>query len=237
MRRQGMAMGSYGTGRGRRARALTVGVLLFAGLGLSGCQSGGATSVPSSGPTSDAASASDGEGAAGASGTVGSSGRAAEPGQTATAYPAAASATAKALPSLGSAASGIWTLTLNGVHRTSKDSVVVTATVTNTSSDVGFYVGGNVQEEGYDIRTHADGKWESPEEFSAVTITVKGSATQYQVLRDDKGYCACTQGLHRNVKSGSSIAVYAYVTAPPEVTTVTVTVQGFAPFTGIPVQS
>jgi hypothetical protein len=222
MRRQGMAMDSHGTDRGRQVRVSAVGGVLIAVLGLAGCGGEGPAPVPSGTATSGTASPG---------GTSGGSARAAEPGRQATAYPVAASATAQALPSLGSRTAGGWTLTLNGVRRSGKDSVVVTAMVTNASSRKEAFHG--VSEEGYSIRTYADGKYDGTHEFSAVTLTVDGSAVQYQVMRDSKGYCACSQGLGELLEPGQSIAVYAYVTAPPEAATVTVTVQGFAPFTGV----
>jgi hypothetical protein len=145
-----------------------------------------------------------------------------------------ASATAEALPSLDSRTNGPWTVVLNGVRRSGDGSVVVTATLTNTTSTTQLFRG--FEEPGYALRKGSDGKLNNTYEFSAVTLTVPGATTQYQVMRDGSGACACTQGL-MSVEHGQSQAVYAYVTAPSGAATVTVTVQGFAPFLGVQVQS
>ena len=205
----------------RRAGALAVVVLT--GLAVGGCQ-GSSSGTPSS--------SASGAGSSGSGG--GGSGVAATPGQAATAYPVPAGATAEALPSLGSRSNGVWALVLNGVRRSGDGAVVVTATLTNTTTSNQMFFG--FAEAGYAYRVSSKGEHNNTYEFSAVTLTVPGSATQYQVMRDSSGICACTQGV-MSVDRGQTQAVYAYVTAPKDSTAVTVTVQGFAPFTGVQVLS
>jgi hypothetical protein len=220
------AMGMQAIRLSRRAGGLAAVVL--AGFAVAGCEGSG-SGTPSS-PASAAASRSAG----------GGSGVAATPGEVATAYPAPAGATAEALPSLGSRSNGVWTLVLNGVRRSGDGAVVVTATLTVTSSTkASGEAFGGFEEPGYVWRAGASShitEFDKSHEFSAVTLTVPGSTTQYQVMRDDSGICACTQGVLW-VDHGQTQAVYAYVTAPKDATTVTVTVQGFAPFTSVQVQS
>jgi hypothetical protein len=205
-----------------RRRAGALAVVVLAGFAVAGCQGSG-SGTPSSSTSG-----------AGASGSGGGSVAAATPGQAATAYPAPAGATAQALPSLGSRNNGPWTIVLNGVRLAGNGSAVVTATLTNTQPTDRSFRG--FEEAGYSLRAGSDGKLNSTYEFSAVTLTVPGSVTQYQVMRDGSGVCACTQGV-MNVEGGQAQGAYAYVTAPKDATTVTVTVQGFAPFTDVQVQS
>jgi hypothetical protein len=195
---------------------------VLVGLAVAGCQGDGSGSPGSS--SSPSGSAGSGAGA----------GVAATAGRTATAYPVPASATPEQLPSLGSRTDGRWTLVLNGVRRSGEGAVVVTGTLTNSSPSKQLFSG--FEEAGYSLRKGPDGKLNSTYEFSAVTLTVPGSTTQYQVMRDGSGVCACTQGVI-SVDKGISQAVYAVVTAPAQALVVTVTVAGFAPFTGVQVQS
>jgi len=203
-----------------RGGARVLAVTLLAGLAVAGCTGGGS-------------------GSSGAAGTSGASGAgaggpaAAEPGREPTAYPVPASATPAPLPSLGTRTGGRWVLTLNEVRRSGAGAVVVTATVSTATSSSEVFK--DFAEPGYATREDAAGKLASTHEFSGVTLTVPGSTTQYQVMRDADGICACTQGLI-SVDKDRPQAVYAYVTAPPGASTVTVNVQGFAPFTGVRVE-
>lgn len=149
---------------------------------------------------------------------------------TATAYPAPASASPAPLPDVGSRRGADFTLTLNAVRRVSAQAVVVEATLRAEDSNRPLF---DLAEPGFDFRD-VDGKRANTYEFSAVTLAVPGDPLVYQPLRDEQGFCACTQGI-QFLDQGRYLAVYTYVTAPEDADTVTVDVAGFAPFPNIPV--
>lgn len=156
---------------------------------------------------------------------------AAAPGQQATTYPVPADAEASPLPDLGTAQAGTLTLTLNAVRRVSDEALVVEGTLTASENTVLT----DLAEVGYKVR-EMDGERPFTYEFSAVSVTVPGDDVVYLPLRDEKGFCACTQGI-LGVDGGESIGVYTYVTAPPDASSVTVNVAQFAPFVDVPVSS
>lgn len=146
------------------------------------------------------------------------------------AYPVAPSAAPTPLPALGTRQGSRFDLTLNGVRRASAQAVVVEATLTASGGNTPLF---DLAEPGYEFR-EVDGERPRTYEFSAVTLSVPGDPLVYQPLRDDKGFCACTQGI-QFLDGGTSMGVYTYVTAPETADTVTVTVAGYPPFTGVPV--
>jgi hypothetical protein len=162
-----------------------------------------------------------------ASATVGA---AAGPGEQATAYPVPATPSPSALPALGTRENGEWTLVLNAVRRVSDEALLVEATLT-AKKNAGLLVG--LEESGY---VYVKGSLNPALEFSAVTVLAPGAPTEYLVMRDSEGRCACTQGVN-TIKQGEALAVYAMVSSPPDAQTVTVVVRGFAPFKDIAVVS
>jgi hypothetical protein len=204
--------------RNARSRSVLVGAVIAA-IVLTGC-SGDRGSEPR--PESSGASA-------GTSNGSGNGSVAAQPGTAASSYPVPASVTASPLPDLGTRKAGVLTLTLNAVRRVSPEAVVVEGTLTAASNTPLF----DLAEPGFRVRQVAD---ELPftYEFSAINLTTAGNTTVYLPLRDDKGFCACTQGI-QFLDGGKSIGVYTYVTAPEGATTVSITVAMFAPFLDVQV--
>jgi hypothetical protein len=153
------------------------------------------------------------------------------PGQAATTYPVPADAQAAALPDLGTAVAGTLTLTLNAVRRVSDEALVVEGTLTASKNTVLT----DLAEVGYKVR-EVNGETPFTYEFSAVSVAVPGDPVVYLPMRDEKGFCACTQGI-LGIDGGESIGVYTYVSAPPDASSVTVNVAQFAPFVDVPVSS
>ena len=201
-------------------QAVTAAAGLVALGALASCTSG----EPAPAPTSAISPAS--------SDATGREGEAAEPGEQATAYPVAGEATPAPVPDLETIATGEWTLTLNGVDRVSDQALLVTATM--TSNGPGVFRG--FEEPGYSLRMNDEGKLDNTYEFSAITLTAGAGPAVYQVMRDANGICACSQGV-LDIEPGQPTAVFAYVTAPAEATTVDVTVAGIGTFTGLEVQA
>ena len=94
----------------------------------------------------------------------------------------------------------------------------------------------NLAEPGFRLRDIGGGKTEDTYEISGVTLTTAGDPTVYLPLRDEKGFCSCSQGVIL-LDAGESIGVYTYVTAPEGATSVTLTVAPFGSFPNIPVTS
>ena len=149
---------------------------------------------------------------------------------TAEAYPVAPSASPTPLPDLGTRKGSRFDLTLNAVRRTSAQAVIVEATITASNGNTPLF---DLAEPGYAYRDTDEGR-ASTYEFSAVTLSVPDDPLVYQPLRDERGSCACTQGI-QFLDGGRSMGVYTYVTAPESADTVTVVVTGFAPFPDVPV--
>lgn len=198
---------------GGSGRLFSVGAFAAAVL-LAGCTDSGG---PDSRPT----------GSEGPGSSAGSGPSAAGPGEQASTFPVPAQAQPSPLPSLGTREAGGLTLTLNAVRRVSAEAVVVEATL-STTSNIPLT---KLAESGFAVRPMGDG---FTYEISAVALTVTGDPKVYLPLRDEKGTCACTQGI-QFLDSGKPIGVYTYVTAPEEAGNVTVTFAQFAPFTGVPV--
>lgn len=201
-----------------RSRSVLAGALI-AGILMTGCSDDGGSDPR---PQSSGASA-------GTSNGSGNGSVAAQPGTEASTYPIPASVTASPLPDLGTRTAGKLTLTLNAVRRVSPEAVVVEGTLTAASNTPLF----DLAEPGFKVRQVA-GERPNTYEFSAISLTTAGDTTVYLPLRDDKGFCACTQGI-QFLDGGESMGVYTYVTAPEGATTVSITVAMFAPFTDVQV--
>lgn len=216
----------------RGARSVAAAVVLIAAL--AACSpdepadepSGASSAAPSE--SSEASS----DGPNGPNGSDGSEVEAAQPGERATTYPVPAEVSAEPLPDLGTLETGEWTLTLNGASRVGDQALAVTGTLTSNGPTVfaGF------EEPGFSLRETDGGKLENTYEFSAVTVSVEGDPAVYQVMRDADGLCACTQGV-LEAQPDAPMAVYAYVTAPADATTVDVTVAGIGTFEDVEVQA
>ncbi|MBW3646214.1 MAG: hypothetical protein KY440_00330 [Actinobacteria bacterium] len=198
---------------------LAVGAVVVA-LMLTGCTDDGGTEPDPS------ASGSPGAPPASADGSGPS---AAGPGASASTFPVPAQAQPSPLPNLGTREAGGLTLTLNAVRRVSPEAVVVEGTLVAKSTTPLL----NLAEPGFAVRQEG-GERPSTYEFSAVSLSAAGDPKVYLPLRDDKGFCACTQGI-QFLDGGKSMGVYTYVTAPEQAENVTVTVARFAPFTDVPV--
>lgn len=197
-------------------------VAVAAAVVLSGCTGG---DDPAGQPT--APGSSDGSGSSARPGAS-----AAGPGVQASTFPVPAGVQPSALPSLGSRAARDLTYTLNAVRRVSPQAVVVEGTLTAKSNTALR----DLAEPGFRSRDIGGGKSEDTYEISGVTLTTPGDAKVYLPLRDEKGFCSCSQGVI-GLDAGESMGVYTYVTAPEDATSVTVTVAPFGAFPDIPVTS
>ena len=144
-------------------------------------------------------------------------------------FPIPASAEASPLPGLGTRQAGDLTFTLNAVRRVSPESVVVEGTLTAASNTVLS----DLAEPGFAVRA-VGGERPSTYEISAVSLSVPADPKVYLPLRDEKGFCACTQGI-QSLASGQSMGTYTYVTAPAGARAVTITLAKFASFPTVPV--
>lgn len=206
--------------KARSSRLLVVGVLAAALL-LSGCTGG-------NGPDSPTASGSpDGSGS-----PAGSGPSAAGPGEQASAFPVPAAAEPVPLPDLGAREGGDVTYTLNAVRRVSPEAVSVEGTLTAVKGNTPLI---DFAEPGFKVRD-VDGTTPYTYEISAVTLAAPGDPKVYLPLRDEKGFCACSQGI-LGIDEGESMGVYTYVTAPADAQTVSVTVSPFGVFPNVPVTS
>lgn len=205
---------------GRARRLLAAGALAAVAL-LTGCtDDGGPEGRPNASGSPDDSG-----------GQTSSEPSAAGPGEQAAAFPVPAAAQPVPLPNLGTREASDLTYTLNAVRRVSPEAVSVEGTLMAKGNTPLI----DFAEPGFKVRD-VDGTTPFTYEISAVTLAAPGDPKVYLPLRDEKGFCACSQGI-LGIDRGQSMGVYTYVTAPAGAQTVSVTVSPFGVFQNVPVTS
>jgi len=131
-------------------------------------------------------------------------------------------------------AHGATTMTLTGVHRVTDELGLVSFTLAAPSQGDGA---GPLYDFADDSLRHSHTEVDELAKdayVSEVTVTTPGDPTVYEVATDGADHCLCSRVPVR-LEAGDSATGWAYVSLPPNATTVDVTIGPVGPWTGVPV--